>query len=195
MNSLDIHIRYHDNIPFDFFEELKNKYPTLETFNLNWKCNLFHGDISIVTFENVKTFKLELEDKYHEKPVPPPFAFPILETFVLDYILHLTDEWVHFITKLTAIRSLSISTMFDNTMTDDVIARIAEQSNFANGLAFEIFGNELTANGVKNFIIDCRGLIKLSLNFSEDNADRFLELEVPGWHVHRSAESLIIEKI
>lgn len=197
MDTLHIHIGGYDidNISFDFFEELTKIYPSFETFNLNWECNLFQEDISLVTFQNVKTFRLELEDEYDQTPATPPFAFPILETFVLKNILHLTDDCIIFITKLINIRVLSISTMFNTTMTDDVIARIAQQSNFTEGLTVEIFGNQLTSNGVKKFISDCRGLTKLSLNFSEDHADRFLELEIPGWDVHRSAESFFIEKI
>lgn len=54
-----------EDITFDYFEELNRKYPTVETFNLNWKCNWFFDDIraSTITFENVKNFNLVLEDK------------------------------------------------------------------------------------------------------------------------------------
>lgn len=159
MNTLDEHIRYLDNIPFNFFEELNEKYSMLGTFNLNWKCNLFREDISLVTFMNVKTFKLELEDEYNDEPATPPFEFPILETFVLKNIHHLIDEWINFVTKLTTIKSLCISTMFDGshgTINDEVIARIAQKPNFKNGWAFESFGNIFTMKVLENFIENSR---------------------------------------
>lgn len=186
-----------DEIPFDFFEKLNAEYPTAEEFNLYWKCILFYDDIALVTFNNVKKFKLVLEDEHNEEPTPPPFAFPMLETFRLENIVYVTDEWINFISELETIRYLFISTMFEgehDTMTDEVIAGIAKQSNFKYGLAFETFKNILTSDGVKNFVLNCQNLIKLSFNFTHDNVNRFSDLEISGWNIQGSAESLVFEK-
>lgn len=183
-----------EDIPFEFFEELNRKYSSLETFIL-----MFHDviGVTLVTFHSVKNFTLVLEDEYDETPATPPFVFPILDSLRLNNIVRVTDEWINFVVKCKTIRSLSIWTMFEDeyhTITDRVIAGIAEISNYENDWSFELFGNALSRNGVKDFIMNCKNLIKLTLNFTEDHVDRFEDLEIPGWTEVASAESLVLQK-
>lgn len=188
-----------EDIQFEFFEELNRKYSSLETFILNWKCAWFENDIIVtpVTFQNVKKFTLVLNDKYDVTPATPPFAFPILDSLRLENIVRVTDEWINFVVKFKTIRSLSILTMFEaeyDTMTDRVIAGIAEKSNYENDWSFDLFGNALSRNGVKDFIMNCKNLVKLSMTFTEDHVDRFEDLEIPGWTEVGSAESFVLQK-
>lgn len=198
-NMEPLHIDFdaqRENIPKDYFENLSRKYPDIETLHMRWRFENFHGfNGPLIKFHHMKKLELIFMDNVYVRTAPPPFFCENLESLEINFGHRLSREWILFIVRHKKLKSLEYCPEDGQIINDEGILELASISSFVNGFSFRTFGDDLTIDGVKKFVQTTVNLNKIELNFDRSSADRFCDLEIPGWNIQFFSGDLIIMKV
>lgn len=182
------------NIREDYFENLNRTYPDLETLHMRWTFECFYEyNGPLIEFRHLKKSELRFMDNFYERAVPPPFFCENLEILEINFGHCLTPEWISFIVRHRKLKSLHYMPEIDQIINDESILDLASKSSFVNDFSFRTCGDNLTSDCVKKFVHITMNLNKIELRFSH-GADRFGDLEIPGWNIRFFGDDVIITK-